>query len=222
MGDYARQFGVNGNRYDPYDQGLTFSNIREENDYFKSVIISQLWHPLAERPNPDKLKKKKKKIEHIKRKGIFLGQQLKKKQTNFTARDKRKHRSRLVQYNVLLYLLCNDRSMKFYKEETPFWKGNGCYPCKRKILGKIQSRGEGTSAWMSASNRYQPSLLRRSIPFRVMPRSFRFYPPHPCPLTRTRRGRIRLLTAPSPLFPERREGEKGGGHCRPFSHRVER
>lgn len=32
--------------------------------------------------------------------------------------------------------------MKFYKEETPFWKGNGCYPCKRKILGKIERRGD--------------------------------------------------------------------------------
>lgn len=98
--------------------------------------------------------------------------------------------------NVLLYHLCDDRSMKFYKEERgSLLKGERLsYPCKRKILGKIERRGEETFRVDACEQSIPTLLLRRSIPLRVMPRSFRFYPPHPCPPTRTRRGRIRLLT----------------------------
>lgn len=161
MGDYARQFGVNGNRYDPYDQGLTFSNIREENDYFKSVIISQLWHPLAERPNPDKLKKKK--IEHIKRKGIFLGQQLKKnKQTSL---QETRGNIDLVSCNTTcccIFCATIDR-WNFTKKKLPSERGTVVIRVNEKSWEKSNREERGLPrGWVRAIDTNPPSFADQS------------------------------------------------------------
>lgn len=144
---------------------------RGERLFYRSVIISQLWHPLTEY-----LEKKKNRAHKKKKKNLSLATI---KKTN------KLHCNR--QEETSIYDTCNYKRViisfvrRSIDEILQRRKGNGCHiRVNEKSWEKSRGEERRHSAWMRASNRYQPSSSADQSPWELC--RVRFVFTHPIPV----------------------------------------